>query len=72
MAVEQAYRCDLCGEYVHRDALRKLAVRNISDRPEDGDRVDVGPCCYDRPVRDVIAHAAQLREATANGTAAPL
>ena len=67
MAVEKAYKCDLCGEFVHRDALRRLGVRTMNDRPEDADLVDVGPCCYSRPVSDVLGHAARQREAVING-----
>ncbi len=67
MAVERAYKCDLCGEYVHRDALRRLGVRTLADRPEDADPVDVGPCCYGRPVSDVLEHAARLRKLATDG-----
>lgn len=67
MAVEKVYKCDLSGEFVHKDALRRLAVRTLSDRPEDADPVDVGPCCYSRPIIDVLDHAAKLRKLATDG-----
>lgn len=68
MAVEKVYRCDLCGEYVAKDALVRLGVRKLDDRPEDADSVDVGPCCYgDKPIVDVILHGAELRRETVDG-----
>lgn len=67
MSVEKVYKCDLCGEYVHRDVVRRLAVRTMDDRPEDADNVDVGPCCYQRPVNDVLLHGAELRRVTVHG-----
>lgn len=72
MAVEKAYRCDLCGELVHRDALRRLGIRTMDDRPEDADNVDVGPCCYGKPITDALLHANRKREMIANGTPAPV
>jgi hypothetical protein len=67
MAVEKVYKCDLCGEFVPRDALRRLGVRTLDDRPEDADQVDVGPCCHSRPVSDVILHGAELRRVAVDG-----
>ena len=67
MAVEKVYKCDLCGEFVHKDALRRVGVRTIDDRPDAADWVDVGPCCYSRPLSDVILHAARQREVAENG-----
>lgn len=61
MASEQVWKCDLCGEFVHPDALRRLAVRKVSDRPEAADNVDVGPECQNRPLSDVLALAADKR-----------
>lgn len=61
------YQCDFCGSLVHRDALTRLGVRRMDDRPEDADNVDVCPACQPvRPVTDVILFAAKLRE-TGNG-----
>ena len=70
MAVEKVWKCDLCGEFVHQDALRRLGVRTLDDRPEDADIVEVGPCCWGRPVNDVILHAAEQREALRHGICA--
>ena len=67
MAVEKVYKCDLCGEFTDRAELRRLAVRTLEDRPEDADMVDVGPCCKDRPVSDVLAHGAELRRVAVDG-----
>ena len=61
MAVEKVWKCDLCGEFVHPDAVRRLAVRKVSDRPEDADNVDVGPECYSKPVGDVLILAGDKR-----------
>lgn len=67
MAVEKVYRCDLCGEFVDRKELKRLGVRGLDDRPEDSDTVDVGPCCGEKPVLDVIAHGAELRRVAVDG-----
>lgn len=57
------YLCDLCGGQVHPDALTRLGVRGMGDRPEDADNVDVCPsCAAERPAGDVILTAAKLRE----------
>lgn len=63
MAVEKVYKCDLCGEYAHKDALRRLGVRTYADRPEAAEVIDVGPCCYLKPV-SVVLDAAAARDAT--------
>lgn len=68
MAVEKVYKCDLCGEHVARDALRRLSVRTLDDRPEDGDNVDVGPECRGQPVGYVIDHGTELRREIVDGT----
>jgi hypothetical protein len=52
---------------VHRDALVRFGVRKLDDRPEDADMVDVGPCCYDRPISDVITHGQELRRVAVDG-----
>jgi hypothetical protein len=67
VAVEKVYRCDLCGEMVARDQLVRLGVRRLDDRPEDADMVEVGPCCGQRPVLDVIAHGEGLRRVAVDG-----
>lgn len=63
MAVEQAYRCDLCGELVHKDALSRLRAGQLDWRPEDFTPVDVCPGCCAKPVTDVLAKAAERNEA---------
>ena len=67
MAVEKSWKCDLCSEFVARDALRRLGVRLATDRMEDADVVDVGPCCYGRPVSEVLERAAAARGALTDG-----
>jgi hypothetical protein len=67
VAVEKVYRCDLCGEMVARDQLVRLGVRRLDDRPEDADMVEVGPCCGQRLVLDVIAHGEGLRRVAVDG-----
>jgi hypothetical protein len=61
MAVEKVYRCDLCGKSVPRDLLRVARVGTPDDRPEDCERIDIGPECGGRPVEDMIAAYEKLR-----------
>ncbi len=68
MSVEKVYKCDLCGEYAQRGGLSRLGVRTLDDRPEDAENVDVCARCGDRPVGEVLAAAAGMRqEVTAGG-----
>ena len=67
MAVSKIYLCDLCGGEQPRAALMRLGVRGLDDRPEDADNVDVGPCCRDKPVSDVLAIGADMRQLAVNG-----
>ena len=67
MAVEKVWKCDLCGEFVPRDALRRLGVRTVDDRPDAADWVDIGPECHERPVSDVLVIAAEQRRVAENG-----
>ena len=67
MSVEKVYKCDLCGEYRTRGDLMRLGVRGLDDRPEDVDNVDVGTCCRDKPVSDVIVLGQDLRRVAVNG-----
>lgn len=57
MAVEREvrYRCDSCGEYVAREQVIVLRVGMVEDRPEDCERIDIGPECLGRPVRQILA-----------------
>ena len=61
MAVEKNFKCDLCGEFLRKDTVRVLRVGTLSDRPEDGERFDVGPECEQRPLADLIALFARER-----------
>lgn len=68
MAVVKVYKCDLCGREQPVSDIRRLGVRVMpADRPEDADLVDVGACCYNRPVRIVVERAAEAREGVLNG-----
>ena len=58
MAVEKAYKCDLCGEFCKRSEFRRIAVRTADDRPDGATWVDIGPECHGRPVSEVITQAA--------------
>jgi hypothetical protein len=69
MGVRKVYGCDLCGQERDRGDLTRLGVRGLDDRPEDADNVDVGPCCQDKPVSDVLAIARDAREEVVNGKA---
>lgn len=61
MAVEKQFRCDLCGEIMRKDSVRVIRVGTLEDRPDAGERIDVGPECEGRPVSDLIAKYAELR-----------
>lgn len=68
MALVKNYQCDLCGAFVQAAVVRRIGVRLVpADRPEDADFADVGPCCYSRPITDVIERAAQDRDRVLNG-----
>ena len=55
MATETVYKCDVCGEFVHKDALLMLEARKINGEPY---RVDLGPECVSRyTLLDVLQHA---------------
>ena len=58
MAVEKVYKCDLCGEFVPKANLSTVRVGDRGMRDEDYETVDVGPECSERPVRELLAHAA--------------
>lgn len=62
MAVEKVYKCDLCGEYVHKQNVAVVRVGTIEDRPEACTRLEVGPECADRPVRELLAKAGGMAE----------
>jgi hypothetical protein len=63
MAVEREvrYRCDLCGEYVEKEHVQVMRVGRLDDRPEDCDRLDIGPECEGRPVRDAFRRGVRMR-----------
>ena len=60
MAVEKVYTCDLCGQPRARADLRRFGVRSLDDRPDDVYNVDVGPCCREKPISDVLAFAGEV------------
>jgi hypothetical protein len=60
VAVEKVYKCDLCGTAAQRGELAVARVGTADDRPEDAQRVDIGPCCHQRPVSDMLATARDL------------
>lgn len=61
MAVEKQFKCDLCGEFIRKDTLLVVRVGTLEDRPDAGERLDVGPECQDRPLQDLFAKYADLR-----------
>jgi hypothetical protein len=67
MGVSKVYTCDLCGQPRPRGELMRLGVRELEDRPEDADNVDAGPCCWDKPVSDVLVIARDARRVAVNG-----
>jgi hypothetical protein len=67
MAIEKVYRCDLDGELTTKDAIRRVGVRLTEDRPDNADWLDIGPCCYSRPIGDLIIKAAERRKAIEDG-----
>lgn len=67
MAIEKAYRCDLDGEYVAREDVRRVGVRIIDDRPDNADWLEIGPCCHKRPIGDLMDKAAEQRRIAEHG-----
>lgn len=67
MAIEKVYKCDLDGEFISKEDVRRVGVRVIEDRPDNADWLEVGPCCYHRPVRALIEKAAEQRRITEHG-----
>ena len=60
MAVERVvrYQCDGCGEYAAAEKITVVRIGTIEDRPEDCERLDVGPECLDRPLRHFLQRTA--------------
>jgi hypothetical protein len=54
VAVEKVYKCDLCGEFTARETLMVVRVGMPDDRPEDAERIDVGPECRGRLVGELL------------------
>ena len=52
MSVRSEWACDLCGQDCHIDAIRAFYGASCV-------RVDVGPCCYSRPITDLIEQFAK-------------
>jgi hypothetical protein len=61
MAIEKVYVCDLCGEPVQRAELAVARVGTPDDRPEDAERIDVGPECHARPIGDLLTVFGKIR-----------
>lgn len=59
MALEKVYKCDLCGEFTDKNKSSVLRVGKRDWRPEDCVVLDIGPCCTEKPVSDVLAVAAE-------------
>ena len=62
MAIEKTYKCDLSGEFVTKEELVTFRVGLRDWRPEDYVLVDVGRCCHDKTVTDLMEHAATRPE----------
>lgn len=60
MAVERAYKCDLCGEFASKDDVRRVLVRHVEDRPDGAAWMEVGPECHGRPIGDLLMKAVEL------------
>ena len=67
MGVHKVWTCDLCDQEWSRAEIMRFAVRGPDDRPEDADNVDVGLCCRDKLISDVIAIAANARHLAVTG-----
>ena len=67
MAVEKVWKCDLCGEFVSTNALRRVGVRTVEDRPDAADWVDIGPECHGRPLSELLTIAAEQRRMAEHG-----
>jgi hypothetical protein len=59
MAVEKAYRCDVCGELRKPEDLTRHGIRHLDERPEDAENVDVcRDCARGRFISDLHEIAA--------------
>ena len=76
MAIEELVRCDMCGEYIAKQertraaavaGMTAVALRRNQDRPESAEYLDVGPCCHDRPIGELIKLADSRRPEDASG-----
>lgn len=54
MAVEKVFTDDLSGQLVSKGALLVFRVGLHSDRPEDCERIDVGPASLTRPISELV------------------
>lgn len=56
MAVRRTvqYTCDGCGEFAAEDKITVVRVGTIEDRPEDCERLDIGPECMTRPLQEIL------------------
>jgi len=67
MAIEKVYKCDLCGEFITKFEVRRVGVRIIEDRPDNADWLEVGSCCYERRLGDLMDKAAEQRRQVEDG-----
>jgi hypothetical protein len=67
MAIEKIWKCDFDGSPIAKADMRRVGVRTTEDRPDNADWLEVGPCCYGRPIGDLIAKAAEQRRITEHG-----
>ncbi len=61
MGTVTKYTCDLCNAEYPPDQMTYVMLSNRSRAMIDG-HVDVGPCCVDRPVSEVLAKIAPQPE----------
>ena len=62
MGKETTYKCDLCGEFAHKDDLLTVKVGGRSLRDEDYETIDVDKTCKSRPISDLAAVFIERRE----------
>lgn len=62
MAVNKTFQCDLSEESVTKGEFATVRVGQRDWRIEDYIAVDIGRCCVQRPIEDLLAFAAKLDE----------
>jgi hypothetical protein len=71
VAVEKVFRDDLTGEYVPKGSLMVFRVGLLSDRPEDCERIDIGPGSHGRPISELVTLFGERRQELTDGDTAP-